>query len=232
MKRASSTGVASRAGDVRTRILSAATRQIGARGFDGMTLQSVADAVGIRKPSVLHHFPSKEELRQAVLADIWEHWSKVVPRLLRGAMEHANGFELMMGELVGFFSEDPDRARLLIRDGQRQGMCHAELDPEGHLLQILELILISTAWGDISADGPASAPHESRRRVPLRLGPGSVSALGQSRPSQARRGLWGPRPLRQCRETPTAEAGARIAAPSGGVTARQPEGNHHEGHHR
>jgi len=218
MKRASSTGVASRAGDVRTRILSAATRQIGARGFDGMTLQSVADAVGIRKPSVLHHFPSKEELRQAVLADIWEHWSKVVPRLLRGAMEHANGFELMMGELVGFFSEDPDRARLLvretldrprefralfreyvqpwlvmigdnIRDGQRQGMCHAELDPEGHLLQILELILISTAWGDISADGPASAPHESRRHVDslMRIARNSLFTQGGRRKSREER---------------------------------------------
>ncbi len=183
-----------------------------------MTLQSVADAVGIRKPSVLHHFPSKEELRQAVLADIWEHWSKVVPRLLRGAMEHANGFELMMGELVGFFSEDPDRARLLvretldrprefralfreyvqpwlvmigdnIRDGQRQGMCHAELDPEGHLLQILELILISTAWGDISADGPASAPHESRRHVDslMRIARNSLFTQGGRRKSREER---------------------------------------------
>ena len=156
-----------------------------------MTLQSVADEVGIRKPSVLHHFPSKDLLRQAVLADFWTHWSDVVPRILRGAMEHTNGFEKMMGELVAFFSEDPDRSRLIIRetldrpqefralfrayvqpwlvmignnirDGQRRGMCHGELDPERHLLQILELILISTAWGDIGADGPASAPHESR----------------------------------------------------------------------
>jgi AcrR family transcriptional regulator len=159
-----------------------------------MTLQSVAEEVGVRKPSVLHHFPSKEAIRQAVLADFWEHWSHVVPRLLQGAMEHTNGFEKMIGELVAFFREDPDRARLIIRetldspqefrrlfrayvmpwlvtignnirDGQQRGMCHAELDPEQHLLQILELILISTAWGDLVADGPASAPHESTRHI-------------------------------------------------------------------
>jgi TetR/AcrR family transcriptional regulator len=178
-------------GDVRARILRAAAREIAARGFDGMTLQAVADAVGIRKPSVLHHFPSKEALRQAVLTDFWRHWSEGVPRLLRSATDHSNRFEKTIGELIHFFHENPDRSRVLIRetldrprefralfreyvqpwlvmignnirDGQQRGMYHASLDPEQHLLQILELVLISTAWGDISAEGTAP---ESKRHL-------------------------------------------------------------------
>ena len=68
-------------------------------------------------------------------------------------------------------------------------MCHAELDPEGHLLQILELILISTAWGDISADGPASAPHESRRHVDslMRIARNSLFTQGGRRKSREER---------------------------------------------
>ena len=37
-------------------------------GFEQTTLQAVADAAGYSKAGLLHHFPSKEALREAVLA--------------------------------------------------------------------------------------------------------------------------------------------------------------------
>ncbi len=186
-------------GNVRDLILSAATRLIAARGFDGMTVQAVADAVGIRKPSVLHHFPSKEALRQGVIDDMLEHWSRVLPEILRQAGAGAgspNGpnrsvsrFDALTRELVRFFAADPDRARLLVREtldrpreirrlfaqrvrpwlailaeavreGQRAGLYHADLDADSYLVHMLHLIVVGIAAGGVLSPG-GEAPREA-----------------------------------------------------------------------
>ena len=51
--------------NVRAQALAAATRLFAAQGVDGTAIQEIADAVGVTKPAVLHHFPSKEPLRDA-----------------------------------------------------------------------------------------------------------------------------------------------------------------------
>ena len=49
--------------DRRTAILDAALELIGQNGFRRATLADIADAVGLTKAGVLHHFGSKDELR-------------------------------------------------------------------------------------------------------------------------------------------------------------------------
>src|SRR5579883_382302 len=102
--------------DVRTATVAAATRLFASRGFDGTALQDIADAVGVTKPAVLHHYPSKEHVRQAVLDSILEHWNRTLPRLLLAATESHDRFEGIVGELTRFFAEEPDRARILLRE--------------------------------------------------------------------------------------------------------------------
>jgi len=50
------------------RILDAAQRLMQAHGYHGVSYAAVAAAVGLRKASVFHHFPSKENLARAVVA--------------------------------------------------------------------------------------------------------------------------------------------------------------------
>jgi AcrR family transcriptional regulator len=57
-------GAARRAG-----IVSAALALFGASGYRGTSLAAVADAAGITRSGLLHHFPSKEALLAAVLAE-------------------------------------------------------------------------------------------------------------------------------------------------------------------
>lgn len=101
--------------DVRGQILKEATKLFAAKGFDGTSVQEVADAVGIKKPSLLYHFESKEALRQAVLDEVLARWNDVIPHiLLRAAREQQ--FEAVMESMTSFFLEDADRARLILRE--------------------------------------------------------------------------------------------------------------------
>jgi AcrR family transcriptional regulator len=163
--------------DMREQILAAATRRFSAQGFDGTSLQAIAEAVGIRKPSLLYHFKSKDELRRAVLEHMLSHWNEVLPRLLVAATTGEDQFEALVGEMIAFFTADPDRARLLVREvldrpqemralldrhvrpwvdqvcafirkGQRQGRLYAEADPEAYTVQVINLVIASVATHD------------------------------------------------------------------------------------
>lgn len=56
--------------DRRREIITEAVRAFGARGYDGTTLDQVAEAVGVRKQSVLYYFPTKEDLFSACVAEL------------------------------------------------------------------------------------------------------------------------------------------------------------------
>lgn len=54
--------------DTAEKIVKTAEALIIERGYAGFSYQDVADRVGIRKPSIHHHFPSKAELGTAVIS--------------------------------------------------------------------------------------------------------------------------------------------------------------------
>jgi TetR/AcrR family transcriptional regulator len=101
--------------DARGAVLHAATRLFAERGFDGTTIQAIADALGVTKTAVLHHYPSKEELRAAVLASVLEHWQRLLPGLLVNATASEDRFDAVFDVLQRFFAADPHLARLVTR---------------------------------------------------------------------------------------------------------------------
>ncbi len=160
--------------DVRTEILRTATRLFAAHGFDGTSLQDIADAVGIRKPSLLYHFPSKAALRLSVLDQVLDRWNDVLPRLLMAAAAGERRFDGVIREVVGFFTDDPDRARLLLRElldrpedmrgrletfvrpwvavvadlihrGQQHGEIYQDVDAEAYVLQVINMVVSGVA---------------------------------------------------------------------------------------
>jgi AcrR family transcriptional regulator len=178
---------------VRDRILAAATRLFAAQGFDGTALQQIADEVGVTKQAVLHHFPSKDELRGAVLAGLLLRWNDVLPRLLVAATAGDLRFEALTHELVTFFADDPDRARLLLREildrpepmrrllsehvrpwvdvvaefvrkGQRSGEIREGVDPEGYVLSVIQLAVNGVAVLDCLGVVLGGAPASRRGR--------------------------------------------------------------------
>jgi AcrR family transcriptional regulator len=55
-------------GSTRERILYEASQLFARQGFHGTTTREIAQAVGIRQPSLFHHFASKDAILQALLA--------------------------------------------------------------------------------------------------------------------------------------------------------------------
>jgi AcrR family transcriptional regulator len=197
--------VASRSSDtdVRATTITAATRLFAAHGFGGTALQDIADAVGVTKPAILHHFPSKEHIRQAVLDAILSHWNDALPRLLLAATASADRFDAVFGELHRFFAADPDRARLIIREtldrpaeirkllrgpvrrwhaaigqyvsaGRDSGHHFADVDPEAYVIHILLLVITATASSAVATAVLESDAHSRYDRELARIARASL----------------------------------------------------------
>jgi AcrR family transcriptional regulator len=157
--------------DSKGRILQLATRLFARQGFAGVSLRSIAEGVGISKPSLLYHFPSKDQLREEVLSEVFDHWARRLPSLVRAVTSRAGQSDELMNELVAFFNEDPDRAHLLLREiidrpeemrrrigdslrplvmlvaetirkGQAVGIVQSDVDPEAYALSMIGLTIV------------------------------------------------------------------------------------------
>ncbi|HEX6837390.1 MAG TPA: TetR/AcrR family transcriptional regulator [Polyangia bacterium] len=155
--------------DVRAKILEEATRLFAAQGVDGTAIQQIADAVGVAKPSLLYHFPSKDALHRSVLEHLLSRWSEIVPHLLR-AVAREDRFDAIIDATIEFFSADSDRARLLLREAldrpvemreilvanaapwlrliaesiekaKAAGRMRADVDAEAYVVQVIHLVI-------------------------------------------------------------------------------------------
>lgn len=72
------------AANTRDRILDVAQSLIQTRGVNAMSFRDLSEAVGIRKASVHHHFPSKADMVRALLDRYQQGFQREVDRLLGG----------------------------------------------------------------------------------------------------------------------------------------------------
>ena len=113
----------------REAIAAAATHMFGERGFDGASLTDIADAVGIRRPSLLHHFPSKLALYQEVFTRALFDWSARVEEAVANSRE-VEGWRYVdhvLDASFEFFMENPEFVRIVRREAI-EGVGHLGMD--------------------------------------------------------------------------------------------------------
>lgn len=81
--------------DTRSRLIEEATHIVRTRGYSAFSYADLAEVVGIRKPSIHHHFPTKEDLGVALI----EHYTDV----FMSRLEHiSRGEATTVGRLRGY----------------------------------------------------------------------------------------------------------------------------------
>ncbi len=76
----------------REQILVEARTCFAAQGFEGTSLNDIAAGVGIRRPSLLHHFNSKEAIYRQILSDALANWGDQIEA---ARSDNADGWELV-----------------------------------------------------------------------------------------------------------------------------------------
>ena len=104
--------------DVETteRILSAAEEAFGNAGFAAARLEDIADAAGLRRPSLLYHFPTKDALYAATVTRSFERLRDVLGSAIAVEGTFDSRLDQLSGTYVRFLIANPAVARIVVRE--------------------------------------------------------------------------------------------------------------------
>lgn len=103
----------------RKQLIGHAVRLFGQRGFEGTSLEAVAEAAGVRKQTLLYYFPGKDELFDACTAELAERLASTLETALEqpGERERPEAVVHAIFRLAEEWPEFP----LFMREASRRG---------------------------------------------------------------------------------------------------------------
>lgn len=147
----------------RLAILEAAQQVFAERGFAGASLRDLAEAAGVTRSLIHHHFGSKEGLWLAVVDHLFADYGKRQGEILDRSFLDLVGFEESARVLFAFLQEKPNFVRLhawanasntvqqparelalrgteRLREMQEQGIMRDDIDPASALIALFNLV--------------------------------------------------------------------------------------------
>jgi len=92
----------------RHQLITEAIRLFGSRGYDGTSLDAVAEAAGVRKQSLLYYFPTKDELFEACVEQVSFRVVEQLTHALEGTQEGWERIERIIRSIFALAEEWPD----------------------------------------------------------------------------------------------------------------------------
>src|SRR5215475_4756475 len=106
----------SRGLDTRERVLLVALSLFAERGYRGTSLRDIAKRIGIKAPSLLHHFPSKQQLYLAVLDRIFNGMEDAAHRIMAAPGGPKEQIRIALCDAIDFIAREPDAMKLLWKE--------------------------------------------------------------------------------------------------------------------
>ncbi|HEY8379376.1 MAG TPA: TetR family transcriptional regulator [Nannocystis sp.] len=103
------------------RLLDAAEGVFAQRGLRGARLEDIAAAAGIRRPSLLYHYPSKEQLYAAVVRRTFARLGAALTAAMQKSGDFVARFDAVVAAYADYLAAHPEIARILVwelLDGQ------------------------------------------------------------------------------------------------------------------
>lgn len=104
----------------RTTIVEEAIRQFGREGYKGASLDSIANAVGVRKQTLLYYFPTKDALLEACLTAAGERLAREIARALADKDSYWDRAEAVIHAVFGLAGDWPEFP-MFVREAARLG---------------------------------------------------------------------------------------------------------------
>lgn len=177
----------------REAIVEAAIAEFREHGFNGTSMDRVAAAAGVSKRTVYNHFPSKDELFEAILGLLWERGHSVAEaafdarrpvraqllELLEQKMQLLNDLSFIdlsrvaMAEMM----HSPERAQAIasrlsqkeeglprwIRAAQQAGVLRAGVDPQYAAHQLHGMVKSFAFWPQLAMGRPPLSASQQRQ---------------------------------------------------------------------
>lgn len=122
----------------REQIVTEAVRCFAECGYEGTSLNDIAAAVGIRRPSLLYHFPSKDALYGEVFERVMSDWFERVESAVGSSTVRGwEKIELVLEAGFRFFADNLDYVRLMRREAI-DGGAHLGIDLSGVLRPVFD----------------------------------------------------------------------------------------------
>jgi AcrR family transcriptional regulator len=96
--------------------MSAALEVFASQGYSKASLADIAAKVGIRRPSLLYHFESKQALYEAVTAWVFASLASAIEEALSREGGYEERFEAVLQGYTALLREHPSFSRLLLRE--------------------------------------------------------------------------------------------------------------------
>jgi AcrR family transcriptional regulator len=148
-------------------ILDVATRLFAEAGYEGTSMNDVAERVGMRKASLFYHFATKDALYEAVLERLVASLQAALEAIYVSSGTYEERLDAITETLVTVLASHPYAARLLLREAMDWG----PVIRGGKLLDRILLVLeAGAAWTRAGMEAGAFAHGDPKQLVLSSIG--------------------------------------------------------------